>query len=178
MKVYAGLGSRKAPDEACQEIIALGEMFARLGWALRSGGAPGADHAFEVGCDRGGGSKEIYLPWKSFNKHLSSLYEIPSEAYEIAKQHHPRWDSLSQGTRKCLARDVMQVLGQDVRTPCHAIICWTPDGCESFISRTSQTGGTGLAISLASTIGIPVFNLKLEDSVDRIDEFLKEQRGL
>jgi len=34
-----------------------------LGYTLRSGGANGADTAFEEGCCR----KELYLPWPGFN---------------------------------------------------------------------------------------------------------------
>ena len=53
------------------------------------------------------------------------------------------------------------------------VICWTPDGCESHLTRSIKTGGTGTAIAIASTNGIPVFNLKNADAIDRLHQFLK-----
>ena len=62
---------------------------ATRGWLLRSGGSPGADSAFEQGCDEGHGRKEIFLPWQGFNGSESHLYDTPAEALAIAARHHP-----------------------------------------------------------------------------------------
>ena len=71
---YAGIGSRKAPKEAIDRMAELAEELAGKGYTLRSGGAGGADKAFEKGCDAVDGKKEIYLPWEGFNGSKSELY--------------------------------------------------------------------------------------------------------
>lgn len=58
-----------------------------------------------------------------------------------------------------MGRSVFQVLGSDLLTPSRFVLCWTPDGCEHHITRSSKTGGTGLAISVASSHNIPVVNM-------------------
>lgn len=50
-------------------MAAAGERLAQLGWVLRSGGAVGADQAFERGCYRAGWRKAIVLPWPGFDGH-------------------------------------------------------------------------------------------------------------
>ena len=71
---YAGIGSRSTPDNVLGIMEKLGIVLAKKGFILRSGGADGADKAFEKGCDLASGQKEIYLPWKGFNGNNSSLY--------------------------------------------------------------------------------------------------------
>lgn len=66
-----------------------------------------------------------------------------------------------------MARNVQQVLGGDLKDPSNFVICWTPDGCENSVCRTQDTGGTGLAISVASEYGVPVYNIK--NYIDRLD---------
>ena len=62
---YAGIGSRDTPRWVldCMKKLAycLSDDF-----ILRSGGADGADSYFEIGCDKGNGEKEIFLPWRGF----------------------------------------------------------------------------------------------------------------
>jgi len=173
--IYTGIGNRRfVPGQVIRSMIWLAEVMSDRGYTLRSGAAYGSDAAFEEGCDNVKGQKEIYLPWKGFNDHQSELYEPPKRAFDLAKEHHPYWNRLSQ-TEKCFhARNTQQVLGELVYEPSDFVLCWTPDGCESDETRTKETGGTGQAISVASTRGIPVFNLKNDDAMDRLVEFLKE----
>ena len=124
---------------------------AKQGYILRSGGADGSDNAFEIGCDRANGKKEIYLPWKNFNSNKSNLiFDDDIEAINIAKKYHPAYNGLSQGAKRLIARDSYQVLGKDLKTPSKYIICYT-DG----------TGGTSQALRIAEDIqiNIPIFNL-------------------
>ena len=72
-KIYAGIGSRETPKEVCIEIQGLAKTLANEGYVLRSGGATGADEAFETGCRHVIQLKkrhplaEIYLTWEGFN---------------------------------------------------------------------------------------------------------------
>lgn len=158
---YAGIGSRETPVGVMEYMKEIASILAKRGWVLRSGGAPGADQAFEAGCDEVNGQKEIYLPWKGFEKNPSPLYQHREWTEAIASKYHPIWDGLSQGMKKLHSRNVCQIMGRHIGAPkSKLVICWTPDGCESHEKRRSKTGGTGQAISIASDYAkVPVVNL-------------------
>lgn len=148
MKYYAGIGSRTIPVEIGDKMLAIAAFMRDKGYILRSGGADGSDLSFESGA---GDMKEIFIPWKNFNGSGSDLYHISWQALEMAEKYHPKWDTLSQGARKLMARNCYQVLGLDLRTPVDLIVCWTHDG--------GIVGGTGQALRMARDLDIPVFNL-------------------
>lgn len=174
MIAYAGIGARKTPVEILKKMALYGAVFAKLGYVLRSGGAQGADAAFERGCDLHQGPKEIYLPWQGYNSSNSALYNITEHAYTIAEEVYglERWRRVSSGVKKLMARNIYQVLGLTLDTPSRFVIAWTPDGIETAEQRTRKTGGTGQAIACASQYSIPVFNLQNEDAEDRLLDFI------
>lgn len=160
---YAGIGSRQTPLYVQDRMVSIARRLAAAGAVLRSGHAPGADMAFERGCDQCNGPKEIYLPWKGFNKSLSSLYNIDPGAIELARKFHPNWSKLTQGAKLLQARNSYQVLGLDLNTPVKFVICYTTDG--------GFTGGTGQAMRIADHYDIPIINLR-NDS-DPVQTILK-----
>lgn len=180
IKHYAGIGSRKTPDKVLGIMRQLGSKLAIDGYCLRSGGADGADTAFEKGAISVEGSKEIYLPSKRFNKRngsndyivLDNMYN-KDEAMEIAKNYHPKFDSLSYFVKCLMTRNVYQILGKNLDTPSKFVVCWTPDGCSNKKERSIKTGGTGQAIAIASDYNVPVFNLHKKDHLTKIEKYLK-----
>ena len=168
---YTGIGSRETPTEILNIMNLVAIKLQNLGYILRSGGAPGADLAFEEGIS----NKDIYIPWRGFNGSKSSLINQLPKAFELASEHHPAWNRLTEPVRKLMARNAHQVLGHNLDIKSKFVICWTPDGAQSSSERTSRTGGTGLAISLASSLGIKVFNLQNQESYDRVIAFLNKQ---
>jgi hypothetical protein len=158
MKFYTGVGSRKTPPEILKLISSVATKLADLGYTLRSGGASGADSAFEFGAVK--------------NVNIFYASDSTTEAQTIAAKFHPAWDRCSEFARKLHGRNAFQVLGRDLKTPSSFLICWTPDGCTDHKSRSIRTGGTGTAISIASHHKIPVFNLAREDHRKRIEKFL------
>lgn len=170
---YAGIGSRRTPPEVLARMRRLARRLAQLGFVLRSGAADGADAAFEAGCDEVQGAKSIWLPWKGFNGHSTDHSCYPTPAHEaVAAQVHPVWARLGQGPRKLHSRNVGQCLGEDLATPVAFVLAWTPDGCESEATRTRDTGGTGMAIAIASRHGIPVINLRNPNAMDRLKQLV------
>jgi hypothetical protein len=155
MKKYAGIGSRETPQDVLSKMSNIAEHLAKLGWLLRSGGADGADLAFEVGCDNAQGQKEIFLPWKEFNKSASVLYTPSKDAFILASTIHPAWNNLSYGARKLHARNAHQVLGIELKDPVDIVVCWTQNG--------KEVGGTATALKLARQYKIRVINLAVED---------------
>ena len=155
---YAGIGSRSTPDHVLQIMRKVAHRLSELGYTLLSGGAAGADSAFEAGCF---GNREIYLPWPGF-RHLQGRHciTLPSaEAFRVAEVVHPAWKRLGDTAQALMARNSHQVLGADLRSPVDFVVCWTPDACETEAARSRATGGTGQAIALANRWRIPVVNL-------------------
>ena len=147
---YTGIGARHTPDDILKQMTTLASNLELTGLTLRSGGANGADSAFEAGISDPKNA-EIYLPWHNFNNNPSALSDIHSEAYEMAKQFHPNWNACSQAARKFPARDCYQILGLDLNTPSDFVLCWTPDG--------KWIGGTSQALRIAYAYKIPIFNM-------------------
>lgn len=188
---YAGIGSRRTPDNIKDMMIAVGYYLALEGYVLRSGGAGGADEYFELGADlalqKGVGEKQIFLPWKGFRENPSKWYmgnkglladEHNKRSYELAMKYHPSWFTIKkQAVKDLMARNIMQALGPDLKSFSKFVLCWTPDGCIHDRDRTYDTGGTGQAISIASDHKIPVYNLALPEHKLRIENALKGWRN-
>lgn len=138
--IYAGIGSRETPEDVLEYMENLAEDFARYGWTLRSGGARGADTAFERGCIRGDGQKRIYL-----------ASDATPEAMEHAAEFHPNWPACSPYAKKLHARNSLIMLGDSLNEPVDIVVCWTPGGFKK--------GGTAQALRIAEYLKISVFNL-------------------
>lgn len=167
--VYAGIGSRKTPQDILALMKHIADRLGKWGWMLRSGGANGADEAFFTGA----WCYEIYVPWAGFNNigHGAELVRPTPKAMEIAAQYHPGWKNLREPVQKLHARNVHQILGADCNSPCSMVICWTPDGSTGI--TTARTGGTGQAIRIAAAHKVPIFNLQREDHRAAWEEVLR-----
>src|SRR5436305_1567732 len=110
---YAGVGSRKTPEDALERMRHYAARLAERGFILRSGGAPGADTAFEEGTkDFPHHQRMIYLPWVGFNNHVEGVVVGNDMALmAIASRYHPKWACCKSGARKLHARNVAQILG-------------------------------------------------------------------
>ena len=153
MKSYAGIGSRETPKEICDLMTQIATLL-QDNYTLRSGGADGADKAFEAGVTNN--NKEIYLPWKAFNGSNSKANWVGTEAKLLASKYHPYYKSLSYGAQQLISRNSYQLFGYPLEGGFYTyksefIICWTKDG--------KASGGTGQAIRIAESFNIPVYNL-------------------
>lgn len=175
--IYTGVGSRETPLAVLEQMANFAAEMARQGWTLRSGGAPGADSAFEAGHRRVTTERlEIYLPWKGFNKNPSGLVGVSVEALQVAAKSHPAWSACSAQAQKLHGRNAYQVLGLSLQDPTDFVLCWTSDGATSRKERTRDTGGTGTAIVLAEANGVPVFNLARPGAMGALKQWLTSDR--
>lgn len=150
---YAGIGSRKTPYNVLCLMGLLSNALEKRGFILRSGGADGADTAFENGVTDPK-MKQIFLPWKGFNGREDGIIfqgELMNRAMKLASEHHPVWGYLKLGGRYLHARNMGQVLGPDLNTPSAFILAYTTDG--------KASGGTGQAIRVGQAYNIPILNL-------------------
>ena len=151
-------------------MTSIARLLCVCGYVLRSGGAPGADSAFEAGVHNS--LKEIWLPWPNFNGNRSKLFPS-ADAFTLAKKYHPKWNKLYDTSKKLHARNGHQILGADLQTPTDFVVCWTSDG--------KASGGTGQALRIAADRNITIYNLFNEgDRImlqQRLDEIKKVKFG-
>lgn len=138
MKYYAGIGSRSTPLPTLQDMTIIAEQLEKLGYILRSGGADGADSAFEKGVDNP--DNAIILRPKHATK----------EAMNLASTVHPAWHNCNEHARKLHGRNCQIILGENLQEPAEFVVCYTP---------SEEYGGTSLGIRLARRKGILVYNL-------------------
>ena len=115
----------------------------------------------------------VYLPWVDHapNSLLGEMRAHPHVRFRrvyddryaelIVDTLHPAARRLPPTVRLLHTRNVHAVLG-DHNMPLSSdlVICWTRDGAGTDgIPTTRDTGGTGMAIRIAETYGIPVINL-------------------
>lgn len=155
MRHYAGIGSRQTPAHICEKMTDVAVTLKTAGFILRSGGADGADIAFEAGA---GDAKEIFYPSAGGSHFWRAL--------EIAEFYHPAWERCGHNARLLHTRNVYQVLGPDLVSFSEFVICWTKDG--------GATGGTGQAIRIARAFGIPVINMFFDDWRKVLDGTVKD----
>lgn len=154
-KFYTGVGSRSTPEDIMYIIGKLAKKLANNGWIVRSGGAIGADRAFEAGAISVGGGRMIYYP-----------QDANAASMDMASKVHPAWNKCSDYVKKLHARNCFQVLGIDLNTPSSFLVCWTPGGAD--------VGGTRTAIVIARNNNIEVINLGIKHQLDRIVKYIED----
>ena len=166
---YAGIGNRDIegirdpgsgkPLHSVMRWVA-GEL-ERLGYVLHSGGAKGSDQAFESG---------VVSP---AHKRIFLASDATDETRAIARELHPLKERLSGYALDLFARNTNQVFGTGLDMVVDFVLCYTRDGCDSFLDRTRETGGTGQAIEMATRKGAACFNMKNDGWLDQLNSYLK-----
>lgn len=195
-KIYAGIGSRKLSKQRSKKLITFAFIRALNGWVVTSGAADGCDTSFEVGArlayrllhklnpelypkNKYSTVQKVYIPWNNFNGRKNSEYggyssKIGESEFKLAIKYHPSGESMKDSVKNLMARNVLQILGEDVdgiRKPVDEVICYTPDGAET--KTTYKTGGTGQSIRIANDNNVPVYNLGSENGLSYIDEVIE-----
>ena len=165
--VYAGIGSRQTPPEMLGAMTELARELERTGWHLHSGGANGADTAFENGTTRAG--RTVYLPWKGYNDRtgqdcMTLTNSEQTHSQGVVSKYHGAWQRCSRGARALHGRNHAIIHGLGHRAAdrrVDAVICWTPGG--------AAQGGTATGMKMARTAGIPVLNLARVSAADALE---------
>lgn len=170
-KRYAGIGSRSTPAYILDLMSLLAYKLEQDDWILHSGGAAGADAAFESGV-LDSKNKQIFIPSQTFNQRSHNVNGCIdattllcwSQAIETVQEFHPAPQRLSKFALSLMARNAFQVLGKDLNTPVSMVVCWTPNA--------AIIGGTGQALRMAIKYGIPIKNLGDAQVLNRIHDYL------
>ena len=147
---YAGIGARITPTEVCDKFTLLAIRLEGMGYTLRSGGAEGADRAFERGVPN---SRVIYRP-----------YHATPDAINLASEYHPAWHRCNDYVKSLHGRNMMIILGDDLMSPAKFVVCWTKSG--------KPQGGTAMGMAVAQANNIPIFNVQDESNWESLDNFL------
>ena len=138
---YAGVGSRETPLHICELMTQIAKKLSSLGWVCRSGGAEGADLAFM----RGAARLENYIAWlgegsggysgivpnleRNF-EYLRDVENLNPLLYDPRTMQNPKY----RGMWKLHARNVSQVLGLHLNSPCKFVLLY---------AQPTFTGGQG-----------------------------------
>lgn len=169
--IYAGIGARITPVNVLEIMHFIAGKLEEKGWLLRSGGASGADSAFESGVT-GSTNKCIYLPGPSFNGRTvgggcfdSTKMPGWNHALQTVDEFHPNPSALSDFVRKLMARNALQIFGPNMDRPADMLIGWTLNG--------EVIGGTGQALRMAEGCGIKTYNLGDPGTLENIFQLLE-----
>lgn len=152
---YAGIGSTKTPERILKLMTKIAIELEEKGYTLYSGGTDGADSAFAKEVKK----KKIFIPWQGYNN-IQGIVPDLQKSELIVKNIHPNWDKYSSVVKKLHARNVNQILGENLDEEVDFVICWTPNG--------EKTGGIATAMELAKKRGILVMNLANEKLLQTI----------
>jgi len=156
---YAGIGSRQTPPQVLRVMDAMGYHLAPR-WDLRTGGAQGADMAFEAGAQRAGG-----WIWTWTADDVCPVRD--AWAWERAEAVAPRpLETMAPHVQRLLARNMLVLFGDDGLSPVEWVCCWTPGA--------ACVGGTGHVIRAAGEAGIRVYNL----AESRVMRLFRDRVGL
>lgn len=157
MKIYTGIGSRETPDDILIVMTKIASKLKEKGFLLRSGGAKGADSAFEAGA---GDYKEIWTP----------NHDLPAWAWDAASGVclECPLDKMNPHIQKLIVRNMLQVMGKEGKDPASFVILWTKE----LDSTGPKCGGTRYAARYAKEMGIEIFNLKDVDTLRNICSLL------
>lgn len=149
-KIYAGIGSRETPREIMDLMSRIAIKLEGEGWLLRSGGAQGADMAFEKGVT----NKQIIRP------QVSPAWE--AKARTVITEEH--WGHCSPFAKKAHSRNAAIIFGENLDSPARFVCCWT--------RNAKSIGGTAVGINLALKNGIPVRNLGIPEVREGAERWL------
>jgi len=161
-KSYAGIGSRNVPKDIGTFMTKIASILEQCGYKLRSGKAKGSDTFFEKGVQN------------PKNKEIFTHKDAKPWAFETVKKYLPNdrpatFDSWQPYVRGLLARNMMQVLGEQGKEPVQFVVCWTPMGDY----QTSEVGGTGYALRCAMAHEIPTYNLNYPEQLESFKALVK-----
>lgn len=163
MKFYTGVGSRETPENILKLMTGVAKKLNEYDYVLRSGGAKGADCAFEIGADK----CDIY----SVNEKHKPISKKPNiipnleEYRDLAKICCLHYNKITNQYAKDLhTRNICQVIGHNINEIIKSdfLLCYTKFG--------DYVGGTTTAIRCAEHFDVPIFNFGTYDSIINVIE--------
>jgi len=153
-KAVACIGSREISVRKRDFLWEIGKFIVGCAQKVCSGNAQGSDQAYAAG----GNNVEphdviLCLPWWSYEKQAivqgNQIFvedRATLEEVHLAREHHPKWSSLSQGVQKLMIRNAMIIIRSKL-----------------VVANLNPTkpwgGGTGHGVRIAKSLKIPVLDI-------------------
>jgi hypothetical protein len=177
---YAGIGSRKINKKEESRITRISRQLSEIGVILYSGNADGADMTFQRASK---GQCVVMLPWNSFNADKYNLKEDTLASYDMGGskigskytlKFHPNPAALSRGAKLLMNRNAHQILGVDGTEYKHVdfVVC-----CADVDKYGKVQGGTGHAVRIATSLKIPVINIRCDDWLINLKKIIKDLKN-
>ena len=189
---YAGIGSRETSIDIQKEMYKIAKELESIGYVGQSGGAIGADKAFEganqpwekedgtvAGTKEFTKSKSNVTKWAKYSdgKNIASKFVVfkssdsNDKVRNIAKEIHPKKQELSEKDGLDLhARNTFQVFGKNLDTPVDFVLFYAQEQKDSIRPK----GGTGQAVEMARLKGIPTINMSDKNWREQLDNVLNK----
>lgn len=187
---YAGIGSRETPIEVQKEMYKAAKMLESMGYTLQSGGAIGADKAFQgasqpwkkadgtvAGTKEFTRSRADVVEWARYGNDRNSTVtnakifrpeDANGQVRKIAKEIHPKGEKLSSSNGLDLhARNTFQIFGAALDTPVDFVLFYAKE-----TKGIRPEGGTGQAVEMARLKGIPTINMAEDGWESKLDSIL------
>lgn len=180
LKRYSGIGPRKTPPTVLGLMTEIASQLASSHWMLRSGHGAGADQAFGAGAIPP--LKEIYLPQHGYNgapsnmegyehyKVIDDHHPAAERIHSIAAMHHTKYWNMRPAYQELMNRNVNIILGEHADLPSDMVVYW-----QSEEGAADYFGGTNHSIRIAKTFAIPTFNIRLDDELAALVEFVNQK---
>lgn len=186
---FAGVGSRKTPDDVLEIMRRLSHCLYDKGWMGQSGDADKADTAFHEGAMRSSRYPELgfaaYLAWNGYEKkstgerrfddptlglYDASMFENWEAARDIAYNAREGFDGLDRGGIALHTRNAYQALSPSLMDPVQRMFCWAKP-----VTNGKVDGGTNTAVQLARMYSIPLTNLYFDRDREAVEKYLKDE---
>lgn len=161
------IGTSSPNEEEINTCIAVGYALATIGKKIVSGNAIGCDFAYATGANFvKPQAVTLYLPNPSHNENHwvfgnILITETKEEWQKLARDYHPKYDSMNQNVRQLFDRNAGIVLNSDViiALPCYRTKSWG--------------GGTGHGMKIAKALGKHVYNIEDVEMAKSLKEYLR-----
>lgn len=82
------------------------------------------------------------------------------------------WDKMKPFFQAKQSRNARMLVSSTLKSNAKCLIVWTPDGAAHATEVSDDTGYTGTIIKMASSVGVPVFNLNNEESRNYLNRYI------
>jgi hypothetical protein len=149
----------------CSDISS---ALSKLGWILRSGAEKGIDTAFEYGCDKVNGTKDIYLPYRNYNNNDSNNYYISLYSLNSVKQNFCKYSSLTYNEIRAKARNYQILLGQNLSKPSNIALVYNYDSDDDNVKQLIE-------IAQVNVITVIDISKLYGEKIDKIIEAINDR---
>lgn len=171
---------RKISDEVVEKFVKVSKYLSTKGFTFRHYGAHDSklQNAILAITDIKSAS---YLPWGNFNPNIVKPVQKwnTKEGYERACGYHAKFNKIPAGIRAKLASQITAMFTEKFNDPINLLLCYNENGDETITkdSKFEDLGNLSFFFRVANNTNIPIYNLKKDDSITKVVEYVKNMEA-